>query len=159
MTNVVVAGSNNDNSFAVIAVSSPASPAKALVTPPFQGGCMVDASGQLAVAANYNGGQVAVYDVSNPASPVFQGSVTTTLGGIGAVSADGTRVLVGDVNGLRAAMIDISNPASPQILSVFTTAIDSIGPSRSRAPWPSPPARTVSTSSCSTTPTRPARRR
>jgi hypothetical protein len=74
MTNVVVAGSNNDNSFAVIDVSSPVSPAKALVTPPFQGGCMVDAVGSLAVAANYNGGQVAVYDVSNPASPVFPGA-------------------------------------------------------------------------------------
>lgn len=127
MTNVVVAGSNNDNSFAVIDVSSPASPAKVLMTPPFQGGCMVDAAGTLAAAGNYNGGEVTVYDVSNPASPVFQGSVTTTLGGIGAISVDGSHVLVGEVNGLRAALIDISNPASPQILSVFTTAIDSIG--------------------------------
>ena len=55
------------------------------------------------------------------------GSVTTALGGIGAISADGTHVLVGEVNGLRAALIDISNPASPQIKSVFATAIDSIG--------------------------------
>src|SRR6185437_7563687 len=80
-----------------------------------------------AVAANFNGGQVAVYDISNPASPVFKGSVATTLGGIGAISADGTKVLVGEVNGRRAALIDVSNPASPQIVSVFTTAIDSIG--------------------------------
>ena len=127
MTNVVVAGSNNDNRFAIIDVSSPTSPAKVLVTPPFQGGCVVDAVGSFAVAANSNGGQVAVYDVSNPASPVFRGSVTTALGGIGAISADGTHVLVGEVNGLRAALIDISNPASPQIKSVFATAIDSIG--------------------------------
>ena len=126
MTNIVVAGSNNDNSFAVIDFTLPASPVKVLVTPPFQGGCMVDASGTLAAAGNYNGGQVAVYDISNPASPVLQGSVTTTLSGIGAISVDGAHVLVGEVNGQRVALIDVTNPTAPQILSVFTTAIASI---------------------------------
>ena len=40
MTNIVVPGSNNDNRFAVIDFTLPASPVKALVTPPFQGGCI-----------------------------------------------------------------------------------------------------------------------
>jgi hypothetical protein len=127
MTNVVVAGSTNDNSFAVIDVSSPASPAKVLVTPPFQGGCTVDAAGTLAAAGNANGGEVAVYDVSNPASPALLGSVSTILGGIGAISVDGSQVLAGEMTGPRAALIDISNPASPQIVSVFNSAIDGIG--------------------------------
>ena len=126
MTNIVVAGSNNDNSFAVIDFTLPSSPVKVLVTPPFQGGCMVDTGGTLAVAGNFNGGQVAVYDISNPASPVLQGSVMTSLGGIGAISLDGSHVLVGEVSGQRVALIDVTNPAAPHVLSIFTTAIASI---------------------------------
>lgn len=75
MATVVVAGSNNDNSFAVIDFSTPASPVKALATPPFSGGCMVDCNGTLAAAGNYNGGQVAIFDISNPALPVLKGSI------------------------------------------------------------------------------------
>jgi LVIVD repeat len=126
MTNIVVAGSSNDNSFAVIDFSVPANPVKVLVTPPFQGGCMVDTGATLAVAGNFNGGQVAVYDISNPASPVLKGTVATGLGGIGAISLDGSHVLAGEVNGQRVALIDITNPAAPHILSVFTSAIASI---------------------------------
>jgi hypothetical protein len=126
MTNIVVAGSNNDNSFAVIDFTLPASPVKVLVTPPFQGGCMVDTGGTLAVAGNFNGTEVAVYDISNPASPVLKGTVATGLDGIGAISLDGSHVLVGEVSGQRVALIDVTNPAAPHILSVFTSAIASI---------------------------------
>jgi hypothetical protein len=126
MSSIVVAGSNNDNSFAVIDFSIPASPVNVLATPSFQGGCMVDCSGTLAAVGNYNGGEVAIYDISNPASPTLKGSVTTTLAGIGAISFDGMHVLAGEVNGNSIAFIDASNPASPTIKSTFSSAIQSI---------------------------------
>ena len=126
MAIIVVAGSNNDNSFAVIDFSVPASPVKALATPPFSGGCMVDCNGTLAAAGNYNGGQISIFDIANPASPVLKGTLSTVLGGIGAISFDGSHVLVGEVNGQRVILIDVTNPASPSILSTFTSAIASI---------------------------------
>jgi hypothetical protein len=126
MTVIVVAGSNNDNRFAVIDFSVPASPADILMSPSFSGGCMVDCSGTLAAVGNYNGGQVDIFDISNPAAPALKGTVSTVLGGIGAISSDGSHVLVGEVNGSRAVLIDVTNPASPSILSTFSTALSSI---------------------------------
>jgi hypothetical protein len=126
MVDVVVAGSNNEFDFAVVDFTNPASPTKVLVTPPFQGGCMVDISGSLAAVGNFNGGEVEVFDVSNPASPVHKGGVSTVLGGIGSISIDGNRVLVGELNGLRAILIDASNPSSPSIVSTHNTGISSI---------------------------------
>jgi hypothetical protein len=127
MTAVVVAGSNNDNWFSVIDFSVPSSPSTVAVHPQFQGGCMVDTDATLAVAGNFNGGQVAVYDIASPASPVLRGMLSTQLAGIGAISLDGSRVLAGEVNGQRVALIDVANPVSPVLKSVFTTSIASIG--------------------------------
>ncbi len=124
--NVVVAGSQNDASFAVVDFTNPATPTVAIVAAPFQGGCMVDCSGTLAAVGNFNGGQVAIYDISIPSTPVLKGSVSTVLGGIGAISIDGNRVLVGEVNGLRVILIDVSTPSNPTILSTFSSAISSI---------------------------------
>jgi hypothetical protein len=126
MTVAVVAGSNNDNRFAVIDFSVPTSPADVLVPAPFSGGCMVDCSGVLAAVGNYNGGQVAIFDISNPAAPVLKGTANTILNGIGAISSDGSHVLVGEVNGSRSVLIDVTNPGSPSILSTFSTAVASI---------------------------------
>lgn len=132
---VVVAGSNNDNSFAVIDFSNPAVPTKALATPSFMGGPMVDCSGSLAAAGNFNGSQVAIFDISTPASPVQNGIVSTGLSGIGALSFDGSHVLVGELNGQRAVLIDASSPAAPTIVSTFTTAIDSISAIALKGRW------------------------
>lgn len=126
MAVVIVAGSNNDNRFVVIDFSVPASPVNTLVTAPFSGGCVVDCSGTLAAAGNYNGGQVAIFDISDPAAPALKGAVGTGLGGIGAISFDGPHVLAGEVNGARAVLVDVSNPAAPSIVSTFPTAIASI---------------------------------
>ena len=126
MAVVIVAGSNNDNRFAVIDFSVPASPVNTLVAAPFSGGCMVDCSGTLAAAGNYNGGQVAIFDISNPAAPVLKGAIGTGLGGIGAISFDGSHVLAGEVGGSRVVLIDVTSPAAPSIVSTFSTAIASI---------------------------------
>ena len=126
MSLVVVAGSQNDRRFAIIDFSVPASPVNVLVTAPFLGGCMVDCSGTQAAVGNFNGGEVSIYDISNPAAPVLQDSLNTALSGIGAISFDGSRVLVGEVNGFRLVLIDVSNPSAPSILSTFTTSVSSI---------------------------------
>jgi hypothetical protein len=126
LSDVAVAGSNNDNRFAVIDFSSPTSPTHVLVSAGFLGGCMVDNNGTLAAVGNYNGSDVAFFDISNPAAPVARSVAHTTLAGIGAISFDGTHVLVGEVNGQRAVLINAANPAAPTILSTFTTAISSI---------------------------------
>jgi hypothetical protein len=124
--NVVVAGSNNSFKFAVIDFTNPNSPTVATPTPPFQGGCVVDCFSTFAAVANFNGGEVAIYDISNPATPALKGSIPTVLGGIGAISMDGTRVLIGELNGTRVSLIDVSNPAVPTILSTFASGISSI---------------------------------
>jgi hypothetical protein len=126
MTVVIVAGSNNDNRFAVIDFTVPATPVNTLATAPFSGGCMVDCSATLAVAGNYNGGQLAIFDITNPAAPALKGTADTGLGGIGALSFDGPHVLAGEANGSRVVLIDVTSPAAPSILSTFATAIDSI---------------------------------
>src|SRR5215471_9413442 len=127
MMDVVVAGSNNDFSFAVVDFTNPNSPTNTLVNPGFGGGCMVDSSGTLAAVGNFNGSQVVLCDISNPASPVVKGSVNSGLSGIGAISIDGTRVLAGEHAGLRAVLIDASDPANPTIISTHNTGISSIG--------------------------------
>ncbi|MGB8128207.1 MAG: choice-of-anchor D domain-containing protein [Candidatus Angelobacter sp.] len=124
--NVVVAGSQNDFSFAIIDLTNPATPSVKLVQPPFNNNCIVDCDGTFVAAGEFNGSQVVIYDISNPAAPVQKGSVNTALGGIGGLSVNGTRVLAGELNGFRVVLIDISNPATPTILSTFTTAISGI---------------------------------
>jgi hypothetical protein len=123
---VVVASSNNDNSFAVIDFSDPTNPVNKLVTPPFTGGCVVDCAGTLAAAGNTNGGQIAIYDISNPGSPLQKATVATGFGGIGAISFDGTNVLAGEQNGSQVILVDVTNPAAPTIVSTYSTTINSI---------------------------------
>jgi len=124
--NVVVTGSQNDSSFAVTDFTNPATPTTKVVPAPFSGGCTVDCDGTLAAIGNFLGGEVVIYDISNPASPVMKGSVNTSLAGISALSIDGTHVLVGEMNGIRLVFIDVSNPSTPTIVSTFSSAIDSI---------------------------------
>src|SRR5436190_22809010 len=104
-SSVAVAGSKNSNSFAVIDFTNSASPVNVPATPPFAGGCTVDCYGALACAGNYVGGQIAIYDISKPASPTWKGSVTTILNGIGAISFDGSHVLAGELNGWRLVFL------------------------------------------------------
>jgi hypothetical protein len=120
---VVVAGSNNDNRFAVVDYSTPASPTVKLVTAPFSGGCMVDASGSQAAVANFNGSEVVLYDISSPASPVQLSTAATGLSGIGAISFDGAHIMVGELLSTRVALID---PATMTVLSKANTTLSGI---------------------------------
>lgn len=124
--NVAVAGSQNDFNFSVIDFTNPAAPNVVTANPGLNGGCTVDCDGTLAAVGDYLGGQVVLYDISNPAAPVKKGNVNTMFSGISALSVSGTNVLAGELNGDRVALINASNPASPTIVSTFDTAISSI---------------------------------
>src|SRR5947208_88758 len=104
MPRVVVAGSTNNFTFAVIDFTIPTSPTVVQVNPGFGGGSTVDMDGSSAVAGNINGGQVRLVDVSNPAAPVLQGIFNTTLLGIGAIAIRGAQVAVGEQNGPHIAL-------------------------------------------------------
>jgi hypothetical protein len=118
---VAIAGSQSDNRFAVIDFTNSGNPSSVQIKPPFSGGCAVDCSGTFACVGNTEGGQIAVYDISNPATPVLKGSVTSTLSGITAISVDGSYLVAADPQSV--VFIDITIPA---IVSTFITSIVSI---------------------------------
>jgi hypothetical protein len=135
MTTVVVNGSNNDPRFAVTDFSDATKPTTVFVKPSFpvtgpgSNGCVVassslfsdgDISGSLVAVGQYAGGQVAIYDVSDPAAPALKASLDTGLGaltGIGALSLYGNNLLVGEAHGPNLVLLDISQPQSSAILS------------------------------------------
>jgi hypothetical protein len=121
MPRVVVAGSENSFSFAVIDFTTPATPGVVMINPGFGGGCRVAINGSNAVAGNANGGQVRLVDISNPAAPVLKGMIATVLGGINSIAMNGTRVAIGEQNGFRILLLDFSSPISPVIVSTATT--------------------------------------
>ena len=125
-TELVVAAGPNNTPFAVIDFTSPSSPTIVNPNPGYSGGSAIDCGGTRAAVGNQNGGNIVIYDLSNPASPAKMGSLVTVLSGIGAIKVDGNRVLVGEMDGSRVVLIDISNPTSPQILSTLNTGIASI---------------------------------
>jgi hypothetical protein len=118
LTTVVVTASTNSPDFAVIDFSS-ATPTSVMVGAS-SGGNVVDCYGTLAAVGDCTGGTVAIFDISNPASPTQRSSVNTGLSGIGAISMDGTNILAGQNNGSQLALIDISNLASPVVKSVYS---------------------------------------
>ncbi len=115
---VAVSGSSSDPRFSVTDFSNPTTPTTVFVTPPFtSGGCVVDCSATLAAVGAYQGSQVTIYDITNPASPAAKNTYDTGLGspltGIGALSLDGTNLLVGENGGQNVVFIDVSKPPGP----------------------------------------------
>lgn len=124
MKTVVVAGSENSFSFAVIDFTNAANPTITQVDPQFPGGSRVNIAGSNAVAGSVLSGKVRMVDVSNPAAPVALGTVDTQLGGIGAIAIRGNRVAVGEWQNLfqaRVTLIDSSAPANPVVLATAAT--------------------------------------
>ena len=92
-------------------------PTPVFITPPFMGGCLVDAEETLAAVGNYQGNTIALYDLTNPASPALISTYDLSLlpggfGGIGALSLNGKYVLVGEAAGPTIVLLDISQPPS-----------------------------------------------
>jgi len=127
MSIVVTAGAPASFKFAVIDFSNPGSPVVA--TPSFQGGCQVNQDGAKAFAGNLNGGQVQLFDISNPAAPVAKGTAQTVLSGIGAIAIRGTLVAAGEETNTfkaRICLIDFSSPDQPTILGYAQTPLVSV---------------------------------
>jgi len=125
MPRVVVAGSENSFDFAVIDFSTPSNPTVKSVNPAFGGGCRVAIDGSNAAVGNVLGGNVSLYDVSNPASPTLKGTFNSQLSGIGAIAIRGARVAVGEWvgTGNRIKLLSFSNPSSPQLIGTANTTM------------------------------------
>jgi hypothetical protein len=125
MTVVAVSGSNFDPRIAVTNFISPTNTATIFINTGFQQvgafqGCVVagsslytngDVTGSLVAVGHYGGGQVLIYDVSDPTVPTVQNAYDTGLGsltGIGCLSLYGSYLLAGELNGPTIVLIDIS---------------------------------------------------
>jgi hypothetical protein len=88
-------------------------------TPAFGGSCTLDTNDEFTAVGNVNGGQVELYDLSDPSAPTKLGSVATGLFVIVGLSFDGTRVPAGEMNGLRAALAEVADPSTPKLVSLM----------------------------------------
>ena len=139
MPRVIVAGSDNSISFAVIDFTDPVNPAESLVNPGFGAGCRVVLHVDRCFAGSALTGLVREIDVTDPANPAQRGTINTQLAGIGALAVQGNLVAVGEwVNSYKArvALLDFTNPDSPIQIAVAATPLTSV-PS---ATDPNPPA-------------------
>src|SRR6185312_1622961 len=140
MRRVVVAGSDNDPSFAVIDFTAPGSPVVRRIPPdpafPF-GACRVAIDGSRVAAGDSQGSDVRVVDVTDPANPDPVAFFRTNLAGIAAIAIRGHRVAVGEVfssSSARVALIDFSSPANPGVLGIASTPFASGGSPSSGPP-------------------------
>jgi Cep192 domain 4/HYDIN/CFA65/VesB-like, Ig-like domain/von Willebrand factor type A domain len=118
MPPVVVAGSLNAFQFAICDLG--ASPSHVLVDPAFGGNCVVAVDGVNAVAGDFTGDRLQLFDLSNPASPQPLGMIQLPFLGIGAVAILGSRVVAGHSSGGQLSLVDFTNPASPVVNTVNT---------------------------------------
>jgi hypothetical protein len=95
MPRVVVAGSDNDSFFAVVDFTAPDNPVVKRVPPdprfPF-GACRVDIDRSMVAVGDSQGGDIGLFDVSNPSNPVSLGFIRTILSGIAAIAIRGSLV-------------------------------------------------------------------
>src|SRR5215211_1417224 len=119
MPPVVVAGSLNAFQFAICDLD--ALPSHVLVDPAFGGNCVVAVDGTNAVAGDFTGDRIQLFDLINPASPQPLGMIQLPFLGIGAIAILGSRVAAGHSNGGQLSLIDFTNPSSPVVLSTINT--------------------------------------
>jgi hypothetical protein len=134
---VVVTGSIADSRFAVTNFSDAAAPTTVLVASPFSVGCVVDCSNNLgnqsvgtladsssalAAVGNYTGGQVAIYNLLDPASPALVSTYAVPgLSGIGALAFDGqsgNNLVLGEASGSNVVLMDMQSGAITSSCSV-----------------------------------------
>lgn len=122
---VTAAGANNQFFVTIDFTKTP--PATVNTNIPYSGGSLLTCSGSMVAVGNRNGGQVVLFNISNPVAPAQIGQpIQTGLSGIGAIKLNSNRVLVGELNGFRVVLIDVTNPASPVVGSAITTSISSV---------------------------------
>ena len=140
MSRVVVVGSDNDPSFAVIDFSAPNSPVVMRVPPdpqfPF-GACRVSIKGSQVAAGDSQGGAIRLIDVGDPLHPTSLGAIQTNLAGIGAIALCGPLVAAGELfsaNLARVMLLDFSSPANPVLRAIALTPFASGGSPASGSP-------------------------
>jgi LVIVD repeat len=120
MALIVVAASTKSPDFAVVDFTQ--SPPKSVLVGASSGGNVVDCYGKLAAVGDWGSGTVTLFDISNPESPLINGSVNTGLSSITAISIDGAHVLAAGPKSRSDAelvLISIGNPKSPQVVSTY----------------------------------------
>ena len=123
---VSVAGANNAN-FVVLDFTTPPPPPPVNVTPPYTGGSALSCSGSMVAVGNRVGGQIALFDISDPANPKQVGqTISSGFGGVSAIKLNANRILAGELNGSRVLLIDVSNLASFHTGTPLTTPIASV---------------------------------
>jgi Abnormal spindle-like microcephaly-assoc'd, ASPM-SPD-2-Hydin/Bacterial Ig-like domain (group 2) len=128
MSRVVVAGSDNSISFAIIDFTDPANPTESMVNPGFGAGCRVVLKVDRCFAGSALTGLVREIDVTDPANPVPRGTINTQLAGIGSLAVQGNLVAVGEwVNSYKArvVLLDFTNPDSPVQTAIAATPLSS----------------------------------
>ncbi len=120
MALIVVAASTKSPDFAVIDFTK--SPPKTVMVGASAAGNVVDCYGKLAAVGDWGSGTVTLFDISNPESPLVNGSVNTGLSSITAISIDSAHVLAAGPKSKSDAelvLISIANPKSPQVVSTY----------------------------------------
>jgi cytoskeletal protein CcmA (bactofilin family) len=79
--------------------------------------------GRYAYIADNAGSKLAIFDVSNPSSPVSVGSATAGLSGVRSVSVAGRYAYVASLGNDTLAIFDVSNPSSPLLVGTTTTGL------------------------------------
>jgi hypothetical protein len=132
MTRVVLAGSPNASSVAVIDFTTPSEPKAVLVNPAFaEVGCTVGLSGSRGAIGSWLGppAHMRTIDVSNPASPTLGVNIPIRLAGIGAIAIDptDTYVAVGERNGPHVVLFDIQHGTPAVTVTTALGQIASVG--------------------------------
>jgi hypothetical protein len=126
MPRVIVCGSPNAFTFAVVDATNPAIlPPAVQANPMIGGGCTVDDDGPTAVAGNLNGTQVRLFDLTDPHMPVAKGIASARIASCGAVAIHGNLLAVGELQNPRITLFDITDLNNPRFITTFATQLPS----------------------------------
>ena len=119
---VIVSGPNNPK-FAIIDYTNPPPPQPVLApaNPPWASGLVLGCNGSKLAVGTRMGGQIALFDVSNPGNPSLLTPLPISTGfvGVAALKFSSSQILVGEVNGPRVELIDVTDPLHPIFGSPF----------------------------------------
>jgi hypothetical protein len=121
MAVIVVAGSPGVSQFAIVNFGN--TPPSVAMISGFDGGNMVDCYGTVAAVGAYDGMQILLYDISDPAWPLQLGSVTVPFQ-VMSMAIDSAYLIAGQdpSDGSQVVLVNISNPSSPYVESISNCA-------------------------------------
>ena len=81
-------------------------------------------AGRYAYVASASGNDVVIFDVTNPANPIWVGSVSTNINDPTGMFIEGRYAYVSSYTNNEMVIFDISNPASPAYVSEISTGLN-----------------------------------